>query len=64
MLIFLEARHLFSWLYCTIYRKKIKELSRMLSNMNAYVIVQGSVTDIRNIVYKKGPEMIYFQCSK
>ena len=63
MLIFLEARHSFSLLYCTIYRKK-RELSRILSNMHAYVIVRGSVTNIRNMVDEKGPEAIYFHCSK
>ena len=41
-----------------------KELSRILSKMNAYLVVRGSVADIRNILYEKGPEMIYFQCSK
>ena len=51
---FLEARHLFSRLYCTIYLEK-KGLSRILSNMKAYVIVGGlgSVANIRNIVDQK-----------
>ena len=62
---FLEARHLFSRLYCTIYREK-NGLPRILSNTKAYVIVGGlgSVANIRNIVGEKGSETIYFQCSK
>ena len=56
MLMFLEARHLFSRPYCTIYLKK--ELSRILSNMKARVIVRGSVANSRNIVDDKGPEII------
>ena len=60
---FLEARHLSSRPYCTIYLEK-KGLSRILSNIRAYVIVRGSVTNIRNIVDEKGPETIYFEFSK
>ena len=41
-----------------------KRFSRIFSNMKAYVIVRGSVANIRNIVDEKGPEVIYFQCSK
>ena len=62
MLMFLEARHLFSRPCCTIYLKKGP--SRILSNMKAHVIVRGSVANIRNIVDEMGPEIILFQCSK
>ena len=51
-------------LYCTIFLKKKKEFSRIFSNMKAYVVARGSVANIRNIVDEKGPETIYFQCSK
>jgi len=60
---FLEARHLFSRFIVPFFLKK-KGFSRIFSNMKAYVIVRGSVANIRNIVDEKGPEIIYFQCSK
>ena len=47
---------------CTIYLKK-KEISRILLNMKAYVVVRGPVANIRSIVDEKGPEIIYFHCS-
>ena len=46
------------------YLSEKKRRSRILSDMNAYVIVQDSVTKVRNMVYEKGPEIIYFHCSK
>ena len=50
--------------YCTIFLKKKKGVSSNFSNMKAYVVVRGSVANIRIIVDEKGPEIIYFQCSK
>ena len=64
MLMFLEARHLFSRLYLYHLSKKKRGFPRILSNMKAYVVVQGSVANIRSIVDEKGPEIIYFHCSK
>ena len=69
---FLEARHLFSrfivpfFLSCNIFLKKRKKkgVSSNFSNMKAYVVVRGSVANIRSIVDERGPEIIYFQCSK
>ena len=60
MLMFLEARHLFSRLYCTIYLKKKERLSRILTNMKAYVIVRGSVANIRNTVDDNDPKLFTF----
>ena len=53
-------------LYCTIFLKKRKKkgVSSNFSNMKAYVVVRGSVANIRSIVDERGPEIIYFQCSK
>ena len=59
---FLEARHLFSRFIVPLSQKR--RFSRILSNMKAYVIVRGSVANIRNKVDEKGPEIIYFQCRK
>ena len=47
-----------AWLYHLLQKKDRR--SWILSNMNAYVIVRGSVKSFRNIVYKKGPEMKMF----
>ena len=63
VLMFLEARHLFSRFIVPFFLKK-KSFLQFFSNMKAYFIVPGSVANIRNIVDKKGREIIYFQCSK
>lgn len=49
VLMFLEARHLFSRFIVPFFLKK-KGFSRIFSNMKVYVIVRGSVAKIRNIV--------------
>ena len=56
-MMFLEARHLFSGLCCTLFLKKKKRFSRIWSNMKAYVIVQGFVANIRNIVDHNDPKL-------
>ena len=70
---FLDARHLFShsivpfFLFYHLPKKKKtkkKAVSSNFSNMKAYVVVRGSVANIRSIADEKGPEIIYFQCSK
>ena len=40
--------------------KKKKKRAFLESNMKVYVVVRGSVANIRNIVDEKGPEIIYF----
>ena len=57
MLMFLEARHVFT-LYCTIFLKK-KGFFRIFSNMKAYVIVRGSVANIRNIVAMRSNQKLF-----
>ena len=54
MLMFLEARHLFSRFIVPFFLKKKK-----FSNMKAYVIVRGSVANIRNIVAMRSDQKLF-----
>ena len=46
-------------LYCTIFLKKTREFPRIFSNMKAYVIVRGSVANIRNIVAMRSDQKLF-----
>ena len=60
VLMFLEARHLFSRFIVTFFSKKKKrEFPRIFSNMKAYVIVRGFVAIIRNIVAMRSDQKLF-----
>ena len=61
MLMFLEARHLFSRFIVPFFLKKKKKRSflEFFSNMKAYVIVRGSVANIRNIVAMRSDQKLF-----
>ena len=57
---FLEARHLFSRFIVPFFlKKKKKEFPRIFSNMKAYVVVRGSVANIRNIVAMRSDQKLF-----
>ena len=58
VLMFLEARHLFSRFIVPFFKKK-KAFSRILSNMKVYVVVQGSFANIRNIVVMRSDQKLF-----
>ena len=45
-------------LYCTVFLKK-KGFPRIFSNMKAYMIVRGSVANIRNIVAMRSDQKLF-----
>ena len=45
-------------LYCTVFLKK-RGFSGIFSNMKAYVIVRGSVANIRNIVAMRSDQKLF-----
>ena len=60
MLMFLEARHLFSRFIVPFFSKKKRGVfSNFFSNMKAYVIVRGSVANIRNIVAMRSDQKLF-----
>ena len=60
MLMFLEARHLFSRFIVPFFLKKKKGgVFSNFSNMKAYVVVQGSVANIRNIVAMRSDQKLF-----
>jgi len=60
VLMFLEARHLFSRFIVPFFSKKKKGgVSSNFSNMKAYVVVQGSVANIRNIVAMRSDQKLF-----
>ena len=54
VLMFLEARHLFSRFIVPFFLKK-----KVFSNMKAYVVVRGSVANIRNIVAMRSDQKLF-----
>ena len=59
MLMFLEARHLFSRFIVPFFLKKKGSFLEFFSNMKAYVIVRGSVANIRNIVAMRSDQKLF-----
>ena len=59
VLMFLEARHLFSRFIVPFFLKKKREFPRIFSNMKAYVIVRGFVAIIRNIVAMRSDQKLF-----
>ena len=45
--------------YCTIFLKKKRGVSWNFSNMKVYVVVRGSVANIRNIVAMRSDQKLF-----
>jgi len=58
-LMFLEARHLFSRFIVPFFLQKKRGVSSNFSNMKAYVVVRGSVANIRNIVAMRSDQKLF-----